>query len=99
MPVDLDALARMQSAAEEGDPDTSDDDFAYALIRAFPEILAELRAARVDNEQLRTCLKAIKRYRVHEVAKDAFAYDRLVAEYRDAASKGLRLSDAVWKVP
>lgn len=42
---------------------------------------------------MRECLKAILKYEPREVAKDAFAYDRMVKGYRDAAKNGLKKSE------
>lgn len=54
--------------------------FAAGLAR-----LRELRAAEAKAERLAKAVRCIRDYEPREVAKDEFAYDRMVGAYRDAA--------------
>jgi hypothetical protein len=46
--------------------------------------------ARPQEAKLVECLRAICRYQPKEVAKDAFAYDRMVRAFQRAARAGLK---------
>ena len=49
-----------------------------------------MNPTRADEVQmLQECLEAIRDYKPMEVAKDEFAYDRMVESYRQAARAGL----------
>lgn len=49
------------------------------------------RPSRPDNEVmwLRSWLEAIRDHEPQEIVKDAYAYDRMVATYREAAQNAL----------
>lgn len=48
-------------------------------------LILRLLADRRRQQELEEALRAIRDYEPREVVKDAFAYDRIVESYRDAA--------------
>lgn len=61
-----------------------------SVLQGDLERLAVLLADRdAERKQLEMALTAIRDYEPDEVAKDEFAYDRMVESYRDAARNGL----------
>lgn len=46
-----------------------------------------------EAEWMRSWLEGIRDFDPKEIVKDAYAYDRLVETYREAARKGLSMSE------